>query len=76
MKKLLKIIYLLLLPLYSAFGQSQIGLTIHDTTMVVGDTIFVPVYVDSTLTGENVSSYNLQFSFNDYYFNTWKWYKF
>lgn len=68
MKKLLKIIYLLLLPLYSTFGQSLIGVSIRDTNMVVGDTIFVPVYVDSTLTGENVSSYNLQFSFNDNYF--------
>ncbi len=68
MKKLLKIIYLLLLPLYSAFGQSPIGVSIHDTTMVVGDTIFVPVYVDSSLTGKSVSSYNFQFSFNDNYF--------
>ncbi len=68
MKNLFKIIYLLLLPLYSAFGQSTIGVSIHDTTMVVGDTIFVPVYVDSSLTGENVSSYNFQFSFNDNYF--------
>ena len=57
-----------MLPLYSTFGQGLIGVSILDTNMVVGDTIFVPVYVDSTLTGENVSSFNLQFSFNDHYF--------
>ena len=67
MKKLLNIIYLLLLPFYSAFGLGQIGVSVHDTTMVAGDTIFVPVYVDSSLTGEDVSSFNLQFRFNDYY---------
>ena len=68
MKKLLKIIYLLLLPLYSTFGQGLVGVSILDTNMVVGDTIFVPVYVDSSLTGENVSSFNMQFSFSDHYF--------
>ena len=57
-----------MLPLYSTFGQGLIGVSILDTNMVVGDTIFVPIYVDSTLTGENVSSFNLQFGFNDYYF--------
>ena len=68
MKKLLNIIYLLLLPFYSAFGLGQIGVSIHDTTLVVGDEIYIPVYVDSSLTGESVSSYNLQFSFNSNYF--------
>jgi len=68
MKKLLNIIYLLLLPFYSAFGLGQIGVSIHDTTLVVGDEIYIPVYVDSSLTGESVSSYNLQLSFNSYYF--------
>jgi len=57
-----------LLPFYSAFGLGQIGVSIHDTTLVVGDEIYIPVYVDSSLTGESVSSYNLQLSFNSYYF--------
>lgn len=56
-----------MIPFYSAFGVSQVGLAVHDTTMVVGDIINIPVYVDSSLTGENVSSYNLQLRFNDYY---------
>ena len=41
-----------------------IGLRIPDTTAVVGDTINIPVYVDSSLTGENVYSYQLQISFD------------
>ncbi len=57
-----------MIPFYSTFGLGQIGVSVHDTTMVVGDEIFVPIYVDSSLTGEGVSSYNLQLSFNDYYF--------
>ena len=57
-----------MLPFYSAFGLGQIGVSIHDTTLVVGDEIYIPVYVDSSLTGESVSSYNLQLSFNSYYF--------
>jgi hypothetical protein len=66
MKKLLKILFLLLLPFYSAFGLTQIGVSIHDTTMVAGDTVFIPVYIDSSLTGKNVSSYKMEISFYKY----------
>ncbi len=42
---------------------NDIGLRIPDTTAVVNDIIYIPVYVDSSLTGENVYSYQLQISF-------------
>lgn len=62
-----KILLLLLLPFYSTFGLSQIGVSIHDTTLVVGDIGFIPVYVDSSLTGENVTAFNLQLDYNENY---------
>ncbi len=40
-----------------------IGLRIPDTTAVVGDIINIPVYADTSLTGENIYSYQLQISF-------------
>ncbi|TSA26035.1 hypothetical protein D4R71_04385 [bacterium] len=42
---------------------NDIGLRIPDTTAVVNDIIYIPVYVDSSLTGEDVYSYQLQISF-------------
>ncbi len=48
---------------------SDIQVRIPDTTCAVGDTILIPVYVDSTLTGENVYSYQLQLQFNSGYIN-------
>ena len=67
MKKILLLIYMSLLPLYSVFGQTQIGVSIHDTTIVAGESVYIPVYVDSSLTGQNVTSFNFEFSFDDYY---------
>ncbi len=67
MKKTIKILILLLLPFYSAFGLGQIGISIHDTTLVVGETSLIPIYADSSFTGQGVSSFNLQLSFDDYY---------
>jgi hypothetical protein len=64
MKKLIKILWFLLLPFYSAFGLGEIGVSIHDTTLVAGDVAYIPVYVDSSVTGKEISSYNLQFSFS------------
>ena len=46
---------------------NDIQVRIPDTNAVVGDTILIPVYVDSTLTGENVFSYQLQLQFNSGY---------
>ncbi len=48
-------------------AQTQIGVSIHDTTVVAGKTALIPVYVDSSLTGQNVTSFNFEFSFDDYY---------
>ncbi len=56
-----------LLPLYSVFGQNLIGVSIHDTSVVAGESVYVPVYIDSSLTGQNVTSFNFEFSFDDYY---------
>jgi hypothetical protein len=46
---------------------ADILVRIPDTTAVVGDTISIPVYVDSSLTGNNVYSYQLQLAFNSGY---------
>ncbi|MCK4312581.1 MAG: hypothetical protein KAW88_07585 [Candidatus Cloacimonetes bacterium] len=43
---------------------TDIGIRIPDTTAVVNDIIDIPVYVDSSLTGESVYSYQLQINFN------------
>jgi len=67
MKKLRKIFFALLIPLYSALGFSHIGLAVHDSTFIVGDEAYIPVYADSSLTGKDIFSYNLQLSFNQNY---------
>nr|NQU93936.1 T9SS type A sorting domain-containing protein [Bacteroidota bacterium] len=59
MKK--KTIFLFLLLPAMVFGQVQLRLP--DTTVVAGTTVNIPVYVDSSLTGLNVFSYQLQVSF-------------
>ncbi|MCK4654156.1 MAG: T9SS type A sorting domain-containing protein [Candidatus Cloacimonetes bacterium] len=46
-----------------ALNATYIGLRIPDTTAVVGDIINIPVYADTSLTGENIYSYQLQISF-------------
>ncbi|MCK4640183.1 MAG: Ig-like domain-containing protein [Candidatus Marinimicrobia bacterium] len=64
MKKinLWKIVLPLLLFGASLFGE-PIGLRVPDSTATVGDFIDIPVYADSSLTGENIYSYRLQFQF-------------
>lgn len=50
------------------FGQinaAVIGISFPDTTVTVGDTVLVPVYVDSSLTGKNVLSFQIRLSFYD-----------
>ncbi len=68
MNKLFKILFIVLFPLCTAFGVSQLGLSVHDTTLTVGDTLDIPVYADSSFTGQNVLSYRLQLNFSSYYF--------
>ncbi len=65
MKRIL--LYLLLLPSYLSLAQTQIGVAIHDTTLVAGAPVYIPVFVDSSLTGLNVSSFDFEFAFDDYY---------
>ena len=49
--------------LAACLNATVIGLRIPDTTAVVGDIINIPVYADTSLTGEEVYSYQLQISF-------------
>ena len=42
---------------------SVIGLRIPNIIAEVGDIVNIPVYADSSLTGENIYSYQLQISF-------------
>jgi hypothetical protein len=51
-------------PFLTAYGATNIGMSIHDSTFVNGKTINIPVYVDSSLTGLGVISYKLQFTYN------------
>ncbi len=46
----------------------SIQLAFRDTTVVGGTTFDYPIYVDSSLTGRNISSYQLEFTFNASYF--------
>ncbi len=54
----------LLLPAYEGLTAATIGLSIHDSTVVQGNLISFPIYADSSLTGQNVTSYQLQISYN------------
>ena len=65
MKKFLTYTFIMLLiclPLDIA--AQQIRLRIPDSNVLINDVFDVPVYVDSSLTGKNVTSYQLQISFN------------
>ena len=66
MNRKIKIILMLMFSFCTAFGSTQIGMSIHDSTFVNGSTVDIPVYVDSSLTGLNVTSYKLQLTFNQY----------
>jgi hypothetical protein len=60
-----KIIYILLLitavlPGLSSLADNPVELRIPDETATVGDFINIPVYVDNSVTGENVYSYQFQ----------------
>ncbi len=56
---------MLLYVLQSAFLQAEpIQLRLPDTSAVVGEILDLPIYVDSSLSGESVLAYQLQISFN------------
>jgi hypothetical protein len=46
---------------------AQVGLSIHDTSGVSGTKLTVPVFVDSSLTGKGVTSFQIQLSYSSYY---------
>ncbi|HEY9166524.1 MAG TPA: cohesin domain-containing protein, partial [Candidatus Kryptonia bacterium] len=58
---------LLLLAACSSAAMAQVRLSIPDTSGVSGNKITVPVYVDSSLTGLGVKSYQIQLSYNSTY---------
>jgi hypothetical protein len=65
MKLFLNKLYILLILCFTLHTVSAlpIRLSIHDTTGVNSQTIVIPVYVDSSLTGHNAVSYQLQINF-------------
>lgn len=69
MKKYKFMLALLLLTALPALTQAkQIQLRMPDTTVVVGQEFLLPVYADSSLTGEKVTSYQFSFEFYAPYF--------
>ena len=63
MRKIIKYLTVLSL-LFSTAEASVIGISIHDTTVAHGEILLLPVYVDSSLTDQNVMSFQLQLSFS------------
>lgn len=63
MRKIIKYLTVLSL-LFSTAEASVIGISIHDTSVVQGQIFLLPVYVDSSLTGQNVTSFQLQLGFS------------
>lgn len=71
MKLWLKQLVFVLAALLLLAAESKAGpirLAFRDTTLVGGTTFDYAIYVDSSLTGLNVSSYQLEFTFNSSYF--------
>ncbi len=57
---------LLLMPVFSMVAVAQVGLSIHDTSGVSGTKITIPVYVDTSVTGKSITSYQIQLSYSSY----------
>ncbi len=57
-------ILLLLLLICSSAAMAQVGLSIHDTSAASGAKLTIPIYVDTTLTGKGVTSYQIQLSYS------------
>lgn len=61
-----KIVFLLIVFAHCLNLNSQtITVRIPDTTVVVGQTIDIPIYIDNSLNGQNVVSYSFQISYNN-----------
>lgn len=63
MKQPLPIVLALLLLLLGTANAQSIRLRLPDTTALVGSSFLLPVYVDSSLTGRNVLSYQIQLNY-------------
>ena len=59
-----KLIFLALLLFCTTYSTAQIRLSIHDSTFTTGDTLNIPIYADSILTGQNILAYKLQFTYD------------
>ena len=68
-KKMMWFLYFSIVIITASLHATDIGIRIPDSTAVVGNIIDIPVYVDSSLTGESVYSYQLQISFSSNYLN-------
>ena len=60
---------ILLLPASAGVFAGTVGLSVHDSTVVQGRVVSLPVYVDSSLTGLGVTSFQLDITFDPYFFN-------
>ncbi|MGA2624160.1 MAG: cohesin domain-containing protein [Bacteroidota bacterium] len=66
MKRLHFMILVLVFVLAHPFAAGQVLLSFRDTTLTRGTTVLIPVYVDSSLTGLNVTSYQLDVVYSTY----------
>ncbi len=56
-----------MVSLFATAAQAQVQLSIPDSSAVEGDTLLIPVRVDSSLTGLNVLSYTVELIYTDAY---------
>jgi Cohesin domain/Secretion system C-terminal sorting domain/Fibronectin type III domain len=63
------LVAILLLPASAGVFAGPVGVSIHDSTLVQGRLVSIPVYVDSSLTGLGVTSFQLDINFDTYLFN-------
>jgi Cohesin domain/Secretion system C-terminal sorting domain/Bacterial Ig-like domain (group 2)/Fibronectin type III domain len=62
------LVAILLLPASAGVFAGTVGLSVHDSTVVQGKVVSVPVFVDSSLTGLDVRSFQLDINFDPFYF--------
>ncbi len=68
MRKYKFLLFLLQFILASGWVQAQtIAMRVPDASAMKGDTINIPIYADSSLTGKNALAYLLQLTYNQYY---------
>ena len=55
------------MPVCSSVMLAQVGLSIHDTSAFSGSKFTIPVYVDTSLTGKNVTAFQVELGYDTYY---------